>query len=235
MKKLLIIPLLLTAVVLAACNTQTAPAAIGTDEPVPVTEANAVPEPAAPESAPAAQTVEDSLAYVREEEKLAHDVYVFLYEQWGVQVFQNISESEQVHTDTVKSLLAAYGLPDPAADLGTGQFSNPDLQALYNQLTVQGGQSLTDALKVGAAIEEIDILDLQSRLQSNLPDDVRLAYENLLSGSFNHLAAFTSALERRTGEIYEPQYLTAEAYAEALSLTSAGGNGGGNGYRGGRP
>ncbi len=235
MKKLLIFPLLLTAIVLAACNTQNAPAAGGTDEPAPVTEADTIPEPAIPESVPAAQTVEDSLAYVREEEKLAHDVYIFLYEQWGVQVFQNIAESEQTHTDTVKSLLDAYGLPDPAAGAQPGQFANPDLQALYNQLTAQGSQSLAEALKVGAAIEEIDILDLQARLQSDLPGDVRLAYENLLSGSFNHLAAFTSTLERQTGEIYAPQYLTPEVYAEALSLASAGENGGGNGYHGGRP
>ncbi len=233
MKKLLIFPLLLTAIVLAACNTQTTPVAIETDEPVPVTEADVVPEPAVPESAPAAQTVEDSLAYVREEEKLAHDVYVFLYKKWGVQVFQNIAESEQTHTDTVKSLLATYGLPDPAADLGPGQFTNADLQALYNQLTAQGSQSLAEALKVGAAIEEIDILDLQTRLAGDLPDNIRIAYENLLSGSHNHLSAFTSTLLQQTGETYVPQYMTQEAYEQALGLASAGGNG--NGYRGGRP
>lgn len=234
MKKLLLFPLLLTAIVLAACNTQTAPAAVGTDEPAPVTEADAIPEPAIPESAPAAQTVEDSLAYVREEEKLAHDVYVFLYEQWGVQVFQNIAESEQTHTDTVKSLLAAYGLADPAADLQPGQFTNPDLQALYNQLTAQGSQSLAGALKAGAAVEEIDILDLQERLAGDLPGDIRLAYQNLLSGSYNHLSAFTSTLLRHTGETYTPQYMTGDAYQSAIEQASTGGQGNGNGYRGGQ-
>lgn len=233
MKKLLIFPLLWTAVILAACTTPIE--SISADQPAPVSEADVVSTPAVLDTGSGGQSLEDSLAYMREEEKLAHDVYVFLYEQWGMQVFQNISESEQVHTDTVKFLLEAYGLPDPAADLAAGQFSNPDLQALYDQLTALGAQSLSNALKVGAAVEEIDILDLQTRLQNDLPDDVRQAYENLLYGSFNHLAAFTSVLEGQTGEIYEPKYLTPEAYAEALSQASAGGNGGGNGYHGGRP
>jgi hypothetical protein len=183
--------------------------------------------------APAVQTVEEGLTYIREEEKLAHDVYVFLYERWGLQVFQNIAASEQTHTDMVKSLLDAYGLPDPAAGAQPGQFTNPDLQALYDQLTAQGSLSLADALKVGAAVEEIDILDLQARLSGDLPDDVRLVYENLLSGSYNHLASFISTLLRQTGETYVPQYMTAEAYQEALNLAATGGTGGG--YQGGRP
>lgn len=228
------LPLLLTAFLLAACSAQTSPISVGTDEPVSVTEADSPPASVVG-SAPAAQTTEEGLLYVREEEKLARDVYLFLYDQWNLQVFQNIADSEQTHMNTVKSLLETYGLPDPAADLQAGQFADETLQALYDQLIAQGRLGLSEALKVGAAIEEVDILDLQSRLDSDLPDDVRLAYENLLSGSYNHLAAFTSTLERQTGEIYEPQYLTLEAYEQAISLASIGGYGNGNGYRGGRP
>lgn len=101
---------------------------------------------------------------MREEEKLAHDVYAALYEIWGLPVFQNIAVSEQAHTDSVLGLLQAYGLADPAAGNGPGQFSDPTLQNLYDQLMAQGSQSLLDALRVGATIEEVDILDLQARL-----------------------------------------------------------------------
>jgi hypothetical protein len=173
------------------------------------------------------------LVYVREEEKLAHDVYLFLFDRWGLQVFENIASSELSHTEAVRTLLASYGLEDPAADAAAGVFTNPELQGLYDQLTARGSQSLAEALKVGATIEEIDILDLQARLSAGLPDDVRLAYENLLSGSYNHLSAFTSTLTRQTGEVYAPQFLTAEAYQQALSLSSIGGSG--NGYHGGQP
>jgi len=227
-----IIPALTAIALLTACaptaSEPTVTAVPPATEPVSIATEAAVSTPA-----PAAQTMEEGLIYMREEEKLAHDVYVFLYDKWGLQTFQNIAASEQAHTDAVKSLLDAYGLPDPAAGAQIGQFANSNLQALYDQLTVQGSLSLADALKVGAAIEEIDILDLQAHLAGDLPDDVRLVYENLLFGSYNHLSAFTSALLRQTGETYAPQYMTLEAYQEALSIANAGGNG--NGYRGGRP
>jgi hypothetical protein len=104
-----------------------------------------------------------ALVYMREEEKLAHDVYMTLYATWGLPIFQNISVSEQAHTAAVKTLIERYGLQDPA-QATVGAFTNPDLQALYNELVARGSQSLSEALKVGAAIEEIDILDLQERL-----------------------------------------------------------------------
>ncbi len=75
-----------------------------------------------------------------------------------------------------------------------------------------GSQSQADALKVGAAIEEIDILDLQANLETLTAADIRQVYENLLFGSENHLRAFTSVLAQRTGEIYEPQYMDQAAY-----------------------
>ena len=55
------------------------------------------------------------LEFIREEEKLAHDVYTVLYEQWGMQIFDNIAESEQRHTDAMGRLLAYYGLEDGGA------------------------------------------------------------------------------------------------------------------------
>ncbi len=107
-----------------------------------------------------------ALLYMREEEKLAHDVYVTLFAQWNLPTFQNISRSEQTHTDAVKTLIDRYGLQDPASS-SVGVFTNPDLQALYNDLVARGSQSLAEALKVGAAIEEIDIRDLRKRLAAD--------------------------------------------------------------------
>jgi hypothetical protein len=179
----------------------------------------------------------EALQYMREEEKLAHDVYILLYQQWRLPVFQNISQSEQTHTDAVKILLDRYGLNDPASG-AVGVFTNPDLQALYTDLVARGSQSLAEALKVGAAIEELDILDLQKRLAQTDNADIQQVFNNLLQGSYNHLSAFTRTLSTQTGETYQPQYLNAEAYQTILG--SAPGNSGkgagqGDGYRGGRP
>ena len=130
-----------------------------------------------------------ALLYMREEEKLARDVYNQLYTLWGQPVFQNIAASEQTHTDEIKLLLDRYGLADPALD--PGQFTDANLQALYDQLIAQGSVSLTDALNVGALVEQTDIADLQARLAQTDNADIQLVYNNLMNASYNHLAAFT--------------------------------------------
>jgi hypothetical protein len=204
-----------------------------------------------PPATPGDLSAEESAAllYMREEEKLAHDVYVTFYEQWDFRVFSNISRSEQTHTDAVKTLLDRYGLADPASS-EIGVFTDPDLQALYTNLVARGSQSLVEAIQVGAAIEEIDILDLQERLAQTDNADIQQVFNNLLNGSYNHLRAFVSTLKTQTGETYQPQYLSADAYQAIINAgTEAGGNGGngdgvGNGQggnggggagRGGRP
>ncbi len=181
-----------------------------------------------------------ALLFMREEEKLARDVYNALYALWGQSTFTNIASSEQMHMDEVKLLLDRYSLTDPA--LAPGSFTDPSLQALYDQLVARGSISLSEALKVGAAIEEIDILDLQERLAQTDNADLQQVFNNLMNGSYNHLNAFASALLTQTGEVYQPQYLSAEAYAAIV--TSQSGNGysnggqaagqGGSGYRGGQ-
>lgn len=177
------------------------------------------------------------LLFMREEEKLAHDVYMTLYELWGQPVFKNIAASEQIHTDTVKFLLDKYEIPDPA-DVGLlGQFSDQDLQALYDQLVEMGSASLADALTVGTAVEEIDILDLEKYLAQTESVDLIQVYENLLAGSKNHLRSFVSSLERQTGEIFQPQYLSQGAYDEIISGSFESGRGGGQmggGFGGGK-
>ena len=164
-----------------------------------------------------------ALLYMREEEKLARDVYNALYTTWGQPTFQNIAASEQKHMDEIKLLLDRYNLTDPA--LAPGQFTDPSLQALYTQLTSQGSLSLGDALKVGAAIEEIDIRDLQTRIALTDNADLQQVFNNLMSGSYNHLQAFTSVLSRQTGETYQPQYLSADQYQNIIASTSSNGNG----------
>jgi len=171
-----------------------------------------------------------ALLFMREEEKLARDVYNTLFTTWGIQTFTNIASSEQMHMDEIKVLLDRYALVDPA--LAPGQFTNPDLQALYNQLIAQGSLSIGDALKVGAAIEEIDILDLQTRFTQTDNADIQLAYNNLMNGSFNHLKAFTSALTQQTGESYLPQYLPADQYQVIISSTNGNGSSNGQGNQG---
>lgn len=173
----------------------------------------------------------EALIFMREEEKLAHDVYAVMYDLWGLPIFNNISRSEQAHTGAVQYLLDSYGIPDPASD-ELGIFTDPTLQALYTELVDRGSQSLSDALLVGAAIEEIDILDLQDRLADTENSSIQQVFTNLLRGSYNHLNAFTSTLVTQTGETYQPQYMSAEQYQASLDGSFSGGSQG-KGRRGG--
>ena len=157
-----------------------------------------------------------SLAFMREEEKLAHDVYVSMYDQWNIPIFNNIAQSEQTHTDAVLALIDRYGLVDPVGANGLGVFIDTALTNLYEVLVPQGEVSTIEALKVGALIEEIDILDLVNQLDTVVDNqDIRFVYENLLKGSRNHLRAFVKNLENRNF-IYTPSHLSAELYQSII-------------------
>ena len=136
----------------------------------------------------------EGLTYMREEEKLARDSYWTLYDQWHLSIFSKIANSEVMHTSKVKEMLDRYGLPDPAAGKGVGEFTNPVLQGLYSDLMVQGSQSSTEALKVGVTIEEVDIQDLQRYLAATDKADIINVYNALLNGSYCHLRMFNSQL-----------------------------------------
>lgn len=163
----------------------------------------------------------DGLIFMREEEKLAHDVYNVLYAIWGLPVFQTIAASEQAHMDSIKLLLDRYGLADPA-NAEAGVFTNTDLQKLYDELVVLGSQSIADAILVGGKIEEIDILDLQARLAQSTSADIQQVYNSLLRASINHLRAFATNLQTQTGAVYQAQVMTQEAYQQMLGSAAGG-------------
>jgi hypothetical protein len=137
------------------------------------------------------------LIKMREEEKLARDVYNYLYQTWGLSIFKNIAASEQTHTSAIKTLLDRYQIADPVTDNSIGVFADPALQALFNDLISQGTQSLASALQVGIAIEKLDISDLQAELALTTKIDITTVYQNLLRGSQNHLRSFTANTGRR--------------------------------------
>jgi hypothetical protein len=151
----------------------------------------------------------EGLLYMVEEEKLAGDAYLALNEKWNLRVFDNIGKAERTHEASVKTLLERYSLPDPTK--AAGEFSNETLQGLYNDLVSRGSASAKDALLVGAAIEEIDILDLEERMAQTYRKDILLVYANLKHGSENHLRAFVNNLKNQGFE-YNPQHLSQEKY-----------------------
>ena len=157
------------------------------------------------------------ILFMREEEKLARDVYLTLNETYPLRPFQNISRSEQAHMDAIKYLIDTYGLTDPVSEDIRGKFQNADLQELYDQLIEQGLQSKVEALRVGALIEEVDIIDLTNELDNIAENaDVIRVYTNLRNASGNHLRAFVRVLGFNDVE-YVPVKLDQDAYESIIN------------------
>jgi len=138
------------------------------------------------------------LVYMANEEKMAHDVYATFAAMYDTPVFARIAESETRHQLAVDAILERYGIADQTSALSQGEFSDPRIQQLYDQLIARGSASLADAIATGVLIEQTDIADLEVRvagfeemasLEETAPD-VFQVYSSLLAASGQHLAAF---------------------------------------------
>lgn len=158
----------------------------------------------------------EGILLMREEEKLARDVYLTLYDKWGLRTFTNIAGAESTHMDAMGILLERYNLEDPIKSDTIGVFTNPEMQNLYNTLVAQGSESFNAALNVGATIEDLDIYDLERLIEDTDNDDLKIVYQNLLKGSRNHMRAFDMQLSRN-GIDYQAQYISDESLSIILN------------------
>lgn len=174
------------------------------------------------------------LTFMREEEKLARDVYLTLAELYPDQtVFNQIAtRSEQTHTDTMRDRLDQFNLPDPNPNTNNlpsslGVFTGEEWGWYFTEkfalLTTKGEISELDALHVGALIEELDMYDItvcpqvmidrgfSSPCGLDYTDEraLQTAYSALVSGSESHLRAYVEQIEAVIGVgNYKAQYLT---------------------------
>jgi hypothetical protein len=158
----------------------------------------------------------ETLIYTREEEKMARDVYMAMLVKWNINIFSNISASEQKHIDAIQTLLTTYNLADPVGNNGPGVFTNMEIKKLYNDLVAKGNNSETDAIIVGLTIEDMDIYDLQQALLQIQKPDIKTVYGNLLRASRNHIREFYTQLQNRGGT-YTPQFLTQQEYNDIVN------------------
>jgi len=174
------------------------------------------------------------LTFMREEEKLARDVYLTLADLYPDQrVFNRIAtRSEQTHTDTMRDRLEQFDLPDPNPETNNlpsslGVFTGNDwgwyFKEKFELLTSKGEISELDALYVGAFIEELDMQDIAICPQVMIDrgfsspcglaytdeESLQSAYRSLISGSENHLRAYVGQIEAVIGVgNYKAQYLS---------------------------
>ena len=157
-----------------------------------------------------------NILFMREEEKLARDVYTLFNEKYNYRIFNNISKIEQIHMNAIKVLIDRYQLVDPVGSNDYGVFANTELSDLYSQLIALGDESVIEALKVGAEIEEIDIIDLETSINELTGNtDIKFVFANLKRASGFHLKAFVNVLEFN-GYVYTPKHLDLETFNQIV-------------------
>jgi hypothetical protein len=165
----------------------------------------------------------EGILLIREEEKLARDVYLALAEMWNVPIFSNIARSEQTHMDSMGQLIQSYGLTDPVITDARGEFSDPVLADLYGTLTARGSASVEAAMEVGARVEELDIYDINRLLEETDNADIKVVYQNLVKGSRNHLRSFFGQLDKY-GADFVPEYIAEEEFQKIISTPAESGS-----------
>lgn len=162
----------------------------------------------------------ETLLFTREEEKLAHDVYLYAFQKYGTPIFQNIANSETSHMQSILNTMVKYNIPDPLnGSTVQGQFSDPVLSQLYQDLTARVDISLASAMEVGLFIEDLDIYDLDQAIAETLKTDLISVYQNLRCGSTNHMRSFENQASG-LGVNYIPEFISQEEYTEIINSNS---------------
>lgn len=180
------------------------------------------------------------LIFMREEEKLARDVYIKLSTMYPDHpIFGNIDDSEQRHTEAVRDMILKYGLDDPSTNDNVGVYTGEDygwyFTEKFGQLVARASVGELEALYVGAFIEELDMMDINQcpkvivETDNGIDDisqcgkvytdnaDVANLYASLLDGSDSHLEAYVRNIERYIGKgNYQAQVLPQAQVDELL-------------------
>jgi len=146
---------------------------------------------------------------LREEEKLARDIYIKAYNTYEYFAFVNLYKGEQIHMDNLLNLEMQYMVEDIILP-DTGKYVDESIQNFYNNHLSQITTSATDAFKVGMTTEEMIIYDIQNFENNTEEADILKVYSKIKCWSRNHLRLNYNFLNGDT--LYQPQYITIEEY-----------------------
>jgi hypothetical protein len=148
------------------------------------------------DATPLTAAEESDILFMREEEQLAHDLYIRWGGMYTIPVFSTIAGSETMHISEVQLLIDRYGLQGNRIGNASAGYQNATIQSLYTTLVLQGDASLTGALEASLAVEERDIADLDHALGDTNRSDMIQVWSSLRQGSENHKSAFLRQLGR---------------------------------------
>lgn len=151
---------------------------------------------------------------VREDEKVARDLYTAFFEKYSLKTFSNISRSEANHMRAVEILLEYYEIDFPAAG-EYGVFEDSARQAIYDSLLAKGNTAL-EGFRVMAQLEEENIVSYRNVLSDITNPNIKIVIENLGKASENH---FKAAIRQITalGGTYAPKLMNQEEYKAMIA------------------
>lgn len=128
-------------------------------------------------------TLQEMLTYAIQDEYLAKAEYAAIIDTFDVtRPYTNIIRAESNHIAELLPLFDNYKVPVPVESSVAGQAVIP--------------ATLTETFAIGVEAEKNNIAMYEAFLKQDLPDDVRVVFENLRDGSIKHLAAFERGVER---------------------------------------
>ncbi|NLO34919.1 MAG: DUF2202 domain-containing protein [Clostridiaceae bacterium] len=128
-------------------------------------------------------TLEEMLTYAIQDEYLAQAEYAAIIAAFDVtRPYTNILRAEDNHADALLGLFEAHDMALPDAKSVAGQAVIPE--------------TLAETFAIGVEAEQNNIAMYDAFLKQDLPDDVRVVFENLRDASVNHLAAFERGVTR---------------------------------------
>jgi hypothetical protein len=165
-----------------------------------------------------------TLLFMREEEKLAHDVYIYAFDKYGLNIFQNIANSESSHVLSVLKVMETYQIQDPlSGSTILGEFTDPILNDLYSDLISRVDLSLNESILVGLFIEDLDVYDLENAISETDKLNISTLYANLKCGSKNHMRAFYDQATA-AGITYTPEFISQSEYESIINSPKTGCN-----------
>lgn len=142
-------------------------------------------------TAPLSDQEKADLLRMADEERMAKDLYTAIAAKYpDATTFTRIASSEQRHEQRVLALLDRYQLPHPSATTGT--YDNRTVQKLHDDWLARAQTSVGAAYRVGVDLEQADIADLRTTIDTSDNADLDQLYGHLLTASQHHEAAFTA-------------------------------------------
>lgn len=159
---------------------------------------------------------------IREDEKVARDLYTSFSALYPASVqIAKIKTAEDSHIACIEAVLDYYEISYPAMT-ATGVFEDAERQALYNDL-VDKSATLLETFGTMAVIEEETVLAYKSVQSEITNENISLVVANMIKASSNHLKAAVRQITALGGS-YTPSYLSAEEFDAIINSSFQNGN-----------